>query len=288
MNNEDKRFKQINRIATPIRVDENGQRIEEPKVDQPVENTVKIKKTEVKKKKLKKETILEALIIVVVIGIILSSAYLLIPNTSTKSNLKYNDISTTKKDDTLEEYFFESINLNERLYLEEGFDYQVGPFTLKTLNSSVFVNNTIVGTHSKVSSNVALIDDLLLFVASSDEERSTVLYAIDTSGNKVLEMYHVGDINGMVIESVVFNRISIVIVAKNVIGDSIIPNNTINNMNPVSICSEDKLFENSIEINKPVIVHYSYTYKGKHEFSEGLNIYEVSLDKYKKDNNYCQ
>ena len=49
-----------------------------------------------------------------------------------------------------------------------------------------------------------------------------VLYAIDTSGNKVLEMYHVGDINGMVIESVVFNRISIVIVAKNVIGDSII------------------------------------------------------------------
>ena len=275
MNNEDKRFKQINRIATPIRVDENGQRIEEPKVDQPVENTVKIKKTEVKKKKLKKETILEALIIVVVIGIILSSAYLLIPK-------------TTKKDDTLEEYFFENINLNESLYLEEGFDYQVGSFTLKTLNSSVFVNNTIVGTHSKVSSNVALIDDLLLFVASSNEERSTVLYAIDTSGNKVLEMYHVGDINGMVIESVVFNRISIVIVAKNVIGDSIILNNTINNMNPVSICNEDKLFENSIEINKPVIVHYSYTYKGKHEFSEGLNIYEVSLDKYKKDNNYCQ
>ena len=65
MNNEDKRFKQINRIATPIRVDENGQRIEEPKVDQPVENTVKIKKTEVKKKKLKKETILEALIIMI-------------------------------------------------------------------------------------------------------------------------------------------------------------------------------------------------------------------------------
>ena len=56
MNNEDKRFKQINRIATPIRVDENGQRIEESKVNQPVENTVKIKKTEVKKKKLKKET----------------------------------------------------------------------------------------------------------------------------------------------------------------------------------------------------------------------------------------
>ncbi len=55
MNNEDKRFKQINRIATPIRVDENGQRIEESKVNQPVENTVKIKKTEVKKKKLKKE-----------------------------------------------------------------------------------------------------------------------------------------------------------------------------------------------------------------------------------------
>lgn len=301
MNNEDKRFKTINRIATPIKVESTPKESENvsSNIDEQVRqstNAIPPKKEVVKKKKtqkpLNKDIVVKFLIVIFVIGIIASSVYLFIPKVKNNKKITYNDITTTTTTASRNGNFFRSTKLSESDFLEEGIDYSLGEFTIKKINNSVYVNNKEITSKERVYSTIGLVDDLLVFTASNNQTRTRELYVIDMDGKVILDMYHIGDINGMVIadesDAVIYNSAGITLVVKNVINDTIIPNNKIGSSNPTSICNEDELFASSIETNKPVIVYYSLVYKGSHEFGELESIYTESIEEYKNKNNYCR
>lgn len=302
MNNEDKRFKQINRIATPIKIENTNTKDtneNKPEINEQVKQSIsaippkkEVKKEKKTRKKIEKETLIKSLIVVFVIGIIASSLYLLIPASSKSRKIKYNDMTTVTTYPKLDNNFFESINLTEGTFIEDGNTYHAGSFTISKVNNTILINNKEITKKEYFYSNVGLIDDLLVFSAKSNDARTTELFAVDLQGNIVLNMYHIGDINGLVISdvdnSIVYNTNGITIVATNVLEDKLIPNNQINKSNPVSICNEDELFSSSIETNKPVLVHYSLMYKGNHEFYPLESIYTESLEEYKSNHNYCK
>lgn len=289
MNNEDKRFKQINRIATPIKVDEFGNKVEEaPQTT----NKPSIKPSvERPKKRIDQELIVKFLIGVFVIGILITSVYLIIPESMASIKITYNDITTVTTYPSLKNYSFEEHILSENEFLDENYEYQVNEFIIRKTNNIIYVNNIKITDGESIRSTVGTIDDLLIFTSESNDIRTKTLYIVDKSGNIIKELYHIGNIDGMVImsdsASVNYSSESLVIKASNVLNNFIIPNNTKDNINQVSICDEDKLFENSIETEKPVVVYYSIFYKGNHEFSEPISIYEESIEEYKANNNYC-
>ncbi len=300
--NEDKRFKQINRIATPIKVNDantTNNSNNQSTLDAQIKDSIsaippkkEVKKIQKKRKKVNKERVLQTLIIIFVIGIIASSIYLLIPESISQSKIKYNDISTTTTIPNLSGYYFENIKLNESIFIDNDINYKAGNFTIRKVNNNIYINDKEITKKEYFYSSVGLIDDLIIFTAKDKNNRTTEMYIVDSLGNTLLNMYHIGDINGMVISdedaSVIYNSEAITIVSKNVIGDKLIPNNNINSSSPVSICNEDDLFASSIETSKPVIVHYSLSYKGNHEFNALENIYEKSLEEYKNEFNYCK
>lgn len=302
MNNEDKRFKQINRIATPIKVEQSTIKETNDKkteINEQVKQSIsaippkkEYKKEKKPKKKIEEYTLIKSLIVVFVIGIIASSIYLLILASSKSKDISYNDITTTTTNPNIDNYFFESTNLSDGIFIEDGSTFHAGSFTISKVNNTIIINNKEITKKEYFYSNVGLIDDLLIFTAKSTGNRSTELFIVDTQGNIVLNMYHIGDINGLVIsdnnDSVVYNTNAITIVATNVLEDKLIPNNQINQSNPVSICNEDDLFASSIETNKPVLVHYSLMYKGDHEFYPLESIHSESLEEYKNNHNYCK
>lgn len=302
MNNEDKRFKQINRIATPIKVEPNSQVQQnvtnENRTNEQVKQSVsaippkkEVKKVPKQRKKIEKETLIKTLIVIFVIGIIASSIYLIIPSSIKLKKITYNDVTTTTTNFVYDKYF-ESVKLSDNTFLDEEIDYKIGDFNIRKSNNRILINNKEIAKKEFLYSTFGTIDDLLIFTAKGVSSRTTELYAVDKLGNIVLDMYHIGDINGFVIadedESVVINSSSITIVSKNVINDKIIPNNTIGDANATSICDEDALFAASIEVNKPVIVYYSLNYKGNHEFDSVQSIYEESMSVYKTKNGYCK
>lgn len=286
MDNENKRFKQINRIATPIQVTKENNVIEEPVKTQEEKEIKPIKAKKHEKKQISKIQIVEALIGLFVIGIIVSASYLLILTKNKSNTLKYNDAKTSQVGDG-RSFFFGSETLSESLYLAENIDYAIENFTIKQIGNTLYVNNIAIATKENFSSTVGLIDDLMLITGSDSSTRTTTLYVISSTGEKVLEMYNIGDISGMVLKddaSVFYGSESVTLSASNVINDQIILNN--NTSNRVTICDEEELFKNSIENSRPVNINYAFLYEGNHSFKlEATNI--ESLEEYKKNNNYC-
>lgn len=288
MNNEDKRFKQINRIATPIKVNQEGEKIEEVRTPEVQPKKQLKQKTTIT---FNTEAIVKTLIVIFVIGIIGLSAYLLIPESIKGNKIPYNDITTITTYPSLDFYSLTSTKVSDSPYIMEDIEYQIGNFTLRKSNNIIYINNLKVAEGENVSSTLGTVDDLLMFTASSGV-RTNTLYIVDKNTNIIKEYYHIGDINGMVIENesdaVNYNSESILIKASNVINDTIVPNNTKGNIKQVSLCDENALFESSIEINKPVVVYYSIMYKGNHEFSDPLSVYEETMEEYKNKHNYCK
>lgn len=288
MDNENKRFKQINRIATPIQVTKESNVIDSQVKTQKEKEKKTIKAIKREKKQISKVQIVEALIGLFVIGIIVSASYLLILTKNKSNTLKYNDAKTLQIGDG-RTFFFGSENLSDSLYLEENIDYEIENFIIKKVENTLYVNNISIATKENFSSTVGLIDDLMLITGSDSNVRTTTLYAISSTGEKVLEMYHIGDVNGMVLiddSSVFYNGESASLSASNVINDQIILSNNINASNTISICDEEKLFENSIENSRPVNINYALLYEGNHSFKLEAT-YEETLEEYKKNNNYC-
>ncbi|MCX4248998.1 MAG: hypothetical protein OSJ65_04480 [Bacilli bacterium] len=287
MNNENKRFKQINRIATPIQVSKESQTLNEPikEIEKKESETIKGKKQtkKLEKKQISKVQIIETLIGLFIIGIIISSAFLLISIKNKSNNLKYND-ATTIKVGSAGIFSFGSETLNDSLYLNENENYQVEDFTLKKVDNTLYINNIAVATKEKFSSSVGFVDDILLFTGSDNELRTTVFFAFSSKGEKILEIYDIGDVNGMFLndeEPAIYNSSEVVLLTSNVLKDQLFVNN-----NPITICDEEKLFENSIETSRLVNVNYALVYEGKHKFKlEKTN--ELTLKEYIKNNNYC-
>ena len=282
MNNEDKRFKQINRIATPIKIDEQGNKIEETK------EVVQVAKESARnKKEINPNLVFKILIVILLIGIIFSFLYLLKLDNN-NSNLKYNDITTTKAIEELSG--FSGLNLSESEYLANGKEYKVGNlFTISINNSNILINGKSVVTGENVLSNIGLVDDLILFTTENGNIRSKTLYAFDKDGKKYLELYHIE--NGMVIssekDSIKYSPTGVIIKASNVINDNIYLDNNINQKNPISICNDELLLNYSVLPNTNVISYYTFDYLEDHKFSEINSYYNVTLNDYRLNNNYC-
>lgn len=290
MNNEDKRFKQINRIATPIQVNKNeNSNAEQPSI--PPKQTSK-KQT---RKKLSKETILTIIIVflsILCLGAFIFLIIIFIPS-SKQTSLKYND--ATKPTTSLEEPYYissESLSEIEKIDIDDSYTLNNFIFTLKrnTTSLDILVNDKFITSANYLISNVGFVDDLVMFTTKNTDSRTTTFYIVDQSGNIVYEIYNYDDIDGMVLNdtnAVNYNSTVIVLSMARVNNNLIYNSNKLGNNTSADICNEDSLFQNSIETKKAVKINYSLEYLGNHKFSNPFIIYEESLSDYKANNNLC-
>ena len=277
MNNEDKRFKQINRIATPIKIEEQIEKLEE---FEPKEEITSIDTSAKKKKEIKPDLIFKILIILLIIGIVASSLYLILPSINNSNKLKYNDITTTKEMNTIS--VFLSVNLSNESYLTNGNVYKASNiFNISINNKNIEVNGKNVATAQKVLSSVGLIEDLLLFTKEDNDKKT--LYIVDKYANVILEL---NDLNGKKImnsiDAISYTPTNVIIKASSVSNDIIY----LDNMN-VSICDDETLANKVINLNTSVITYYSLSYLENHKFSELSSTYDVNLYDYRVSNGYC-
>lgn len=277
MNNEDKRFKQINRIAAPIQVNPNAN--PNTLIQQTIDNS---KKTVVVKHKEKKEVNYNLLLLIISIVFFLVDGgllvYLIIP---ANSNLHYNDVSNNN---TLEQTFTD-IYLSDEKYLEKGITYRVNEdFSLKQDNNTLLVNDIKTVASDFVLSNVALIDDLILVVTQNTELRSKSLYIFDKEGKLIKEYYDFGDNFTISDEddAIVITPTDIIIKTTNVNLDRFYTGNKKGNLESISVCDASLN-----DPNRSVWSNYSLTYKSNHEFNEVKETPMMSIDEYRKINNYC-
>lgn len=288
MNNEDKRFKQINRIAKPIQVDQNGNTVTEVKQEEKV-----LEKPKKVRKKLKLHVnpvlVLKILIGVLIVANIYCLYLVIFPNrVKYDYKLKYNDVPKEEIDETLLTYI--TANLVNRDYIVVGKEYPTRyGFKIELRGKDVLINEISVAKADKVLSSVAFIDDLMIFITENEGIRSKTLYAVDKLGNKYLEIYHVS--NGKVLMSgtnfIEYSLNSLTIKTSNVNGSELYLDNTIGSLNPISVCDLATLATKSIDLSSTVITHYQIDYLGNHEFSELTSVYEMNLNDYRATNNYC-
>lgn len=287
MNNEDKRFKQINRIAKPIQVEDSNQNKLEPPIPP------KQKPPKKTPKKINIETIFKGIIGLLSLACTAALVFLIFISVEDKttSNLKYNDAKTTEK---REEYFINASNLSEGEYYDTPGTFNLNNFIF-TLTSngtslSINVNGKTITTASRLGTKVGFVDDLVMFTTQNIESRTTTLFIVDASGTLVKSIYNYDDIDGMVLtnsNAVNFDTKSIILSFSRVSDSMIYNSNTIGNNLASNICDEDDLFKNSIETQKPAKLNYYLEYLGNHNFSEPTIIYEESIDEYKSNNNLC-
>lgn len=272
MYNDDKRYKVINRVATPIQLDKNGNVIEQDQ--QQNQNVNDINKSVVKpvvvKKKVSLKSILKVLIGVFVLGIIVMSFFLLVP--LNKGKVTYNDYTTKKIDNGVNRY--ESVALGEGEYLSDG-EYQVSGISLKLSGNSIFVNNINVANHTFLDPSVSVVGDVLVFTAS-DNSMSKVLYAVTSKGEKILAKDSFSGDKVMFIDSVVYNLDSMVITEKKVMNDEV----KLDDGGFTSICAE------GVNNDDKAVVRYALVYNGNHDFDVEL-LDEQSIGNYKEVNGYC-
>lgn len=292
MNNDEKRFKQINRIAKPIQVNPNGDNVNN---QQPVNNIPPKQLPKKNKKKVSKETIFIIIIIILSILCLLAFIYLMIISTSKnpQSFLKYKD-ATTSTTKANEKHFinYELLSESDKIDYESTFNINNFNFTLNASGSTlnINVNGKKITSANYLVNKVGFVDDLVMFSTGSNTTRTTTFYVVDTSGNIIYDIYNYSDIDGIVLtdsNAVNYNPSSIVLSMSRVSNNLIYNGNKIGSNNYANICDEDSLFQNSIEIGKPVRINYSLEYLGDHKFSSPLIIYEESFSDYKANNNLC-
>lgn len=295
MNNEEKRFKQINRIAKPIQVT-NNENNNQPSMP-PKQPDIPPKKEPPKKniKKLSRETIF--IIIIALLGILIVGALIFLIILSTPeikpNSLKYNDATTTTTNKK-EEYFISYEMLSEVAKINTAGSHNLRNFNFTLSNNGTLLNISINGkfitSANYLINKIGFVDDLVMFTTQNNDVRSTTFYVVDTKGNIILNIHNYEDIDGMVLtdnDAVNYDPTSIILSFTRVNNNLIYNSNTIGNNTSANICSEDDLFANSIETEKSVKINYTLEYLGNHTFSKPSIIYEESLEDYKTSNNLC-
>ncbi|MCH5166636.1 MAG: hypothetical protein J1F35_01965 [Erysipelotrichales bacterium] len=286
MNNEDKRFKTINRVATPIQLDKDGNEIKEQMVAITPEN-VTTKKVKKQKKEVDINLVLKVLIVLLVIGNLSCLVYLFVPNAGS-SKIKYNDVPADVSDDAFSIFTSKTVEKND--HLTDGKEYKINDrFKIKIINREVLVNGKKITDADKVSSEIGLIDDLIMFTTENNNIRSKALYAVDEKGTKYLDIHNIE--NGKVImndaKSLDYQITNVIIKTSNVLNDAIYLGESLDSLNPISICDNIALSTHSTGLNTSVITYYRLDYLEDHKFSELVPTYEVTLGEYRSINNYC-
>lgn len=303
-NNDPNRGKQINRVATPIKLDASGQRIESD--DNPViltseekKEIIENKRIEAINKKIEEHDPTTAIFVVVllIIAAILAAFIFLyvMPRVveSKNHNYQYNDKKSTTTINK-EIYKIKEYTLLDTPYVTDIGTYNVNNFNIKLEYNgddyNISVNDTMVTRADYLISKVATIDDLIMFTTQNKESRTTKLYAVDTAGVVVKEFYNLGD-DGMVLlpdsSSVIYNSVNIVVLGSRVLDKQLILDNGFGKVTGIDICNNNLLSEYKVDDNFSVLGTYSIEYLGNHEFSEPRLINSTSLCDYKTTNNYC-
>lgn len=294
MNNENKPIKQINRIAKPIQLDSNGEKVQDDnKTAVSIASEASIintPKPQTKRKLPSTESKFITIIIMLMAANLIALLCLLFIKTPNKENPKYNDITTTTQNIN---YRFNKVTIADAIISTPGV-YQVNNFNIITsLNVEmldIIINNKHITNSNYLINEVATVDDLLVITTKNNIERTTNLYAVDTSGTIVYHLFNIDDY-GLLLEdnnAVNYNIEFINIYTTRVNGNKIYYSNQIGNNSSANICDEDDMFKKSITTDKPVIAHYQLKYIGDHQFTLSKPYHEVSLEEYKKLSNICK
>lgn len=320
MNNGNKP-RQINRVATPIKVDNKQieqesqpnqvvteQQPREKTVTKQVENTMKQippkKKAPVKKEKKVKKVdnhdptmavfgmilLLIFTFLVAFLGLYIVPRYL-----QNQNRVKYNDKTTSPVEQIDNQIVVTTLAATS--LISEANSYNVeGKFNVGLVsngtNLDVMINNKKITSSDYLLPAVATVDDLVLFTVQNKEARTTKLYAVTEAGEVVLELYDILGEDGMVImpnsSSIIYNSVSIVVLGSRVNGGSLILDNEFGKTNGLNICSTDVLSDNNIDDEYHVYGTYSFEYIGDHKFSDPVLIGTTSLSQYKTQEGLCK
>lgn len=306
MNNNDdnKKIRQINRIATPIKLDQNGQRIESD--DNPVILTVEEKnelreerRIEEKNRKIEEHdpsTAIFVVVLLIIFAILVAFIYFYVVPKYIESrgyNLEYNDkpktTTTAKKTYPLTQY-----TLIDTVYINNANVFNINNFEIEYeyngTNFNLIVNGTMVDKSDYLLPKVAIVDDLLLIATQDRGLRTTTLYAVDEVGVVIKEWYNLADMDGMVLlpdsSSIIFNNVNFVLLGSRVVGKELILENTFGKVTGVNLCNES-LVEHNVDEKFLVLGTFTIEYLGNHEFSEPRLIHSTSIVDYKTINNLC-
>lgn len=287
VNNNDYSHKQINRVATPIQLDNNGN----------VVNQNNVKKTVKVVKEHDSSTMVFVVVMLIILAVVCAFAFFyVVPRLmdEDKTNNGFNDAEPTTEsiikpiNNTITKYTLnggETLNTSGDYIVNDKFQLQLSGDEIITIS----VNGKEVSNSKSVLANVGVVDDILLFVTQDNVFRTTKLLGVTVDGEKVLEIYTVTEGMALLpdINSVVFNNASLVIMTSRVLNKNLILDNEYGSITGINLCNNEVLLENKIDGKFNVMANYSIEYLGNHKFSVPKVINAVSLNDYKETSRVC-
>lgn len=304
--------KQINRVVTPIQLDQNGNRIEVSPtgVSETVNTSIRqdgnpngisnlpLEKT--KKEHDPTNTVFVIILLIILACVCAFTFYVIVPRYLAKENrLQYNDGTTTKYAtiDISNTYKFKSARINEGVKVITTGTFPVdNDFQIETIASESGLNLSINGhqvtTTKSIGPTIGRIDDLIIMLLNDGNARQNRVVAYDKLGNNILEIKNIEGVGGMLplgdVSSLVINSNSFVILASRALGNTLILSNTYGEVTGTSVCDKDALTNLGVTDEYMVVGVFAIQYKRHHEFSSPQNITHINLREYKTSNRYCQ
>lgn len=292
MNNEFNRPKQINRVATPIRVDSNGNKIEEVKQ---VENIVK---PVIEEEEHDSTTAVFVVVLLIILACLVAFIFMyIVPRylDAKGKRYEYNDATTTTS--VYINNIFEQYTLSNDVYISSNNSYNVGNIINLSLSNNgedfdILVNNKKITNADYLLPKVAIVDELIVFAVQNKEIRTTKLFIADKDGKVVYELYNINNNDGMVllpdVSSIIFNNVSVVVMASRVNGNNLILDNKYGIKDGINICSSEALLKHKIGDNFAAVATYSFEYLGDKKFSDPVIIHSTNINEYINSNNICK
>ena len=270
MNNEFNNYNQINRVVTPIKVNEVGNIVSN-------KSDIEIN---VKKKKNSSNILFILLLSIILIIILYILTNYIIPsyNESVNNEVHYNDNNNVVDNINYEE--IKSFTLNDgNIINSDGVLNVNNDFLINISNGILYINNNEISKISALYPNVGIVKDNLIFGIKKDNDLSITLLGINKNGDKVLEFNNIEGYYLMDdITAIQFNLYSVNILTTNVFKDSLYLNN-----NYYNICNE---LPDRVDDSFVVLRRLSITYSDN-KFNSPSNYNSIDLKTYKKVNNYC-
>ncbi len=281
--------KQINRIATPIRLDEHGT---------PLPSDEKKEKKRVPNKRTKKRqdhdpsTMIFITVLLIILAILCAFAFFyVIPRYMEQRQMSERTTTTTTTRRTNASSVITSLSINNGSVLNALGFYEVDDAFSLELNEAtdgfnIAVNGVVVTQADEVMANVGRVDDIILFQVQNTDERFSRLLGVTTEGKIIYTLDYISDAMALLRDSssVVYNRISFVALSSKIDGTKLF---TKRDEQPVDICDTAALSELGIDDNFVVMGNYSIEYLGNQEFATPVSISNVTLGEYKTVNNLC-
>ena len=244
---------QINRVATPIQVSNtNNTGVSQEKVNNTL-NAIPPKKERPKQVKTKKvdthdptNALFVTILLIIFACLVAFLGLYIVPKylDNRSRDYTYNDgeeITTTQVVNNQ----INTLKLSDNKYINVDSTFNVKEMFVLGLvgngtNFDLYVNNKKISSCDYMLSTVGVVDDVLIIAIKNNAIRTTKLYAITKDGEIILDIYALD--SGMVLNDddfVVFNSISLVLLASRVVDNNLITENTFGLSTGLNLCSEE-------------------------------------------------